>query len=460
MCGRDHFQCDSSFVREQTPSAKSCATMTMKPARGPAWWITGRTGTLAPWAQAVVWAALKIDKARDLEMVDEDIANLVQKVGGGTPSKTAIAKWRRLMDTDKDWYPGKDDGEKSKPGPRRLLNVQKQTAIAHSAMACKRAGLEPSVALVRERCPDATWNPKTKAPFTDKYILDVFKKRCHDDDSDVLWTQQYPLQKTALPDFLMEWRETWGRRELLVEGHNAGWFFRHCVWVDPCYNILSTNRRQVFALDKAKSAKTKRWMSKDKRTYSRNLRGSQHGGKQQQFGDRKVWWFVMVTRGRIHIEVMGGAWRQIGKGMAEFVDRLPAALVKMVGAEEALPRIVFSDRGPGFYQGSTGHIVREYADALEAQGFRPYAGADASTQPPDIPDVLPHETAVAWIRNFLRKRKFSRSGSLDTQEEKLRELLLACERHVNSNHDVDGLCRSFPERLKKLVAKKGDRLSH
>ena len=65
-----------------------------------------------------------------------------------------------------------------------------------------------------------------------------------------------------------------------------------------------------------------------------------------------------------------------------------------------LPRVVCSDRGPGFYQSSTGHIVGAYANAAKEHGFRPYAGSDASGQPPDVPDVLPHETAVAWLWNF------------------------------------------------------------
>ena len=56
-------------------------------------------------------------------------------------------------------------------------------------MAIKRSGVEPSVALVRERCPSATMNPETGESFTDKYILEVFKERCHDDGSTRRWRQ-------------------------------------------------------------------------------------------------------------------------------------------------------------------------------------------------------------------------------------------------------------------------------
>ena len=429
---------------------------------GPAWWVSGKTGHLAPWAQAVVWAAVRIDKARELWLTDDEIAAMVTKVGGkhdDHPHKASIAKWRQIFKDDPEWYPGKTLEEGDTPGPKKRLTEQKQQAIAKCAMSLKEKFLEPTVNLVRERCPDATWNPDTQAPFTDKYILEVFKTRCTDKGSKMPWRRVHPLQKTALPDFLKEKRLLWGKRLQEEPSNTAGWYARHCVWVDPCYNILSTSQRQIFDQDMAKKGNRKRWISEDQRRYSRNLRSSGHGGKQAQFGDRKLWWFVVLTRGKVHIEVMGHEWRQTGAGMAAFVERLPAVLKKMVGPDAALPRILFSDRGPGFYQGSTGHITQHYEAALRRNGFRPFAGHDASSQPPDVPDVLLHETVAAWIRNYLRVHPFSRSGSLDVQEAKLRVVLKECCQHINAQYDVDGLCHGFPERLRKLVDEtKGDRL--
>lgn len=426
---------------------------------GPDWWISGKTGHLAPWAQAVVWAAHRIDTARELWLTDDEIASMVTKVGGGIPNRKAIAKWRHVFAEDPNWYPGKTLEEGQKPGPKRLLTEQMANAIAKSQMARKAAGLEPSVPDARTSCPKATINPKTKAPFSDKYILRVFKEKCTDEGSTIPWTQEYPLQKTSLPDFLKDKRVSWGHG-LLQQGHlTEGWFFRHCIWIDPCYNILSCSPRQAHDLDMAKKGKKKRWLSKDKKMYARNQRSSGQGGKQCQKGDRKVWWFIVLTRGMVRIEVMGSKWQQTGAGVASFVERLPGILGDMVPAGDALPRVVVSDRGPGLYQGSTGHIVHAYSSALHEQGFRPFAGTDASSQPADIPDVLVHETAVAWVRNYLRRRPFSRSGSLDFQEQKLREVLSQCQQHINSNYKVDDLCRAFPKRLRRLVHEThGDRL--
>eukprot|EP00973_Karenia_brevis_P024110 3327897-Karenia_brevis.AAC.1 len=132
----------------------------------------------------------------------------------------------------------------------------------------------------------------------------------------------------------------------------------------------------------------------------------------------------------------------------------------MVDDGDALPRVVCSDRGPGFYQTTTGHITKQYAQALQQHGFRTYAGADASHQPPDLPDVLLHETAVAWIKAYLRKYPFSRRGTLDNQQVKLEKLLRDCTAFINANYDVQGLCYSFPQRLEKMVARGGDRLKY
>ena len=57
-----------------------------------------------------------------------------------------------------------------------------------------------------------------------------------------------------------------------------------------------------------------------------------------------------MLRGKVHFEVMGHEWIQSGVGMAQFVERLEGICRKMVSRGDRLPRTIFSDRGPGFYQ--------------------------------------------------------------------------------------------------------------
>ena len=89
------------------------------------------------------------------------IAERLEKVGGGKPSKQAVGQLFALVDTDKEWYPGKHNG--AKRGRKPLLTRAKRRCIAQSAMAAKREhGEEPCVAAVVHACPHATLNPTTK----------------------------------------------------------------------------------------------------------------------------------------------------------------------------------------------------------------------------------------------------------------------------------------------------------
>ena len=112
--------------------------MPAKRPSGPEWWVSAREGTLAPWAQAMVWALAQVNSMRDLWLTDDEIAACVTKVGGGQPSKMAVSKWRAIFKEDPDWYPGKTSEEQMKPGPKKVLTAQKASAIANSAMAMKR----------------------------------------------------------------------------------------------------------------------------------------------------------------------------------------------------------------------------------------------------------------------------------------------------------------------------------
>ena len=89
------------------------------------------------------------------------------------------------------------------------------------------------------------------------------------------------------------------------------------------------------------------------------------------WGGRKVNWFIVLTRGAVHVEAMPDDWTLDGPGLAAFVERLPAALRKMLGPSARLPRMVFTDRGTGMYT-SNGKVVRAYAQAMKDNGFRLY----------------------------------------------------------------------------------------
>ena len=119
--------------------------------------------------------------------------------------------------------------------------------------------------------------------------------------------------------------------------------------------------------------------------------------------------------------------------------------------------MVASDRGPGFYS-PKGAICPEYSAALRRYGFRPWQGDDARSQPADMPDVLLHESVSAWVKDWLAKHPVKRSRCMDAMESELRGRLKECAAYINKHYQVKQVCLSFPDRVRKLKAAKGERL--
>ena len=162
----------------------------------------------------------------------------------------------------------------------------------------------------------------------------MFKNDCVDPGARQPWGHLTPIAKTALSPAPSVLRHRYSIHQLGL-GYDAGWYHRHCVWVGPNYTIITEDPRAIFdEKQSAKGKQKKRWVSPDKRFSSRNLKASEFAGKQTRYGDRKVWWHTVVSRGVVHFDVMGSDWDQM-TGQAELIDRL-----------ERILRRTFSQRGP------------------------------------------------------------------------------------------------------------------
>ena len=400
----------------------------------------------------------RISELRDLELSHAEIAGTVTKVGGGHPSREAIAQLRREITANPDWHPGTRSAERKKPGPQPACSAQRKRNIAECAMAMRRRGELVTVEAVQARCAQAAKNPDTGLPFHKKMILGIFRKLCHDGNPAETWDRYLPYCKTALPPELAPLRMRWAER-VLAECDQAGWYYRHCIWFDPCNTVVPKGLRAVFNQRQAARGKYKFWMSKGSRKDNRNLSASKHGGKQAGSGDKRVWWFVVLSRGVVRLKVMPD-WTQNGIGFADFVNGLNPLLDDMFGANAAKPRVCFTDRGPGMYNSLSGEIVRPYYEALRANGFRPFAGVDGSWQPPDLADFFLHETVVSWVRKYFRKHPFGVVEDINVNYRLFLKQMRDCEQHINATYNVDGLCRDTVKRLLDLKEKNGYRLKH
>jgi hypothetical protein len=313
---------------------------------------------------------------------------------------------------------------------------------------------EPCVDAVIHACPRATFNPETSKPFCEKTIRKVFAENCYDFNPESPWKFQNPLQKVFLPPSVKEHRLAMARH-LLKQGPSSAWWANHVVWFDPCASIIPGSQKQYDAMRQAYKGR-KRWMSDDAKLYSPNLSAPPTALKQKGWTGKKVNWFIVLTRGRIHVEVMPEDWALDGPGLAAFVERLEGALRHMLGPTARLPRTLFTDRGTGMYS-SAGRIVNAYAKAVQDCGFRVYWGYDASQQSPDMGDLLLHETAVAWFRMRMRKEKPAVRPWEETQQQWAQRAQRAVQ-YMNDNFDVRGLCSEFRQRLEKTAAGQGERL--
>lgn len=288
------------------------------------------------------------------------------------------------------------------------------------------------------QCPQATLNPETDEPFTHKVILEVFRTRCHDGDPEQPWSYRTPKQKTALTPEHKELRHKWALK-MLEFNHHTSWYKRHCIWMDPCHTIIPGRPKTQFDQQQYNYGRASRWMSDGAQDQSQNLRSSPYTNKTTQWGDTRVWWVMILAAGKVHIHVLGKGWHQDAEGQAQVVAELPGIVRKMAGQGNPTPTTLFTDRGPGFYHPTTGNICREYHEALEEQGYTAWAGESSKWQPSDIPDILLHETAVAWVRKFLRQHPIKLGTDMERNITKLEGKLKEAEEHINEHYEVEDL---------------------
>jgi hypothetical protein len=421
-------------------------------------WNSAPDGRLSAQDQMKAWALREVLKARGEAVKHAAIARLLRTGGSSStnrapPTGQAVGQLFSKMDADANWYPGKS--YQTKFGPDAALNGAKRRCIANSAMALSGIGGEPTYKALVSRCPLAVVNPETKKPVTKTIVYRILRGECKDEGAEQKWLYQHRLTRTALPPHICEKRYTW-TGVLLEMGLTEAWFCRHVVWVDICNTILPRSEGKAFDQQHARKGK-KGWISKDAREWSRNLRGKKESLKQASWDTERLWWVPVLTRGRLHIEVLPESFPgETPEGVQLAIERLPGIL-KQRFPKKALPKVIFCDRGKGFFRIANGEVTPEFKAALGNTGMRSFWGNNASAQPGTLQDVLLHETAVSWMRYILNQTTPANAHK-ETRAEYATRLREAC-RTVNANHNVDGLCRQFLGRVQEVRYRDGDRLS-
>jgi hypothetical protein len=236
--------------------------------------------------------------------------------------------------------------------------------------------------------------------------------------------------------------------------HTPAWFFHAVIWADICSSILPRSEKK--ATEQALALKGgKGWMSDGTEHFSRNLWGRKEVLKQNSWDTERIWWFPVLLRGKLHLELLPASFPgETPAGAAALVGALRAAVNIRVHQDQ--PKVLFVDRGRGFYDPGSGVITGEFAGALQEHGFRAFMGGAAAQQPGFLADVLLHETAVAWVRKLVAQ-SVPYPPWKETREA-YGERLRAVARRVNQDYNVTGLCQELPCRLQEVLQKEGDRL--
>ena len=425
-------------------------------------WLGEREGNMSAQQEARAWALRETWKEEHGDKTYgmlPHIANKVYKVAKKKkehPTSSALSQLFQKIDNDKGWFPGKS--EQVKHGPAPAINGTNQGIIARTAMTMKDNGKEVTYPKLVAHTPKASKNPTTNRPVTKKVIYNVLRKHCYDDanNPEDTWTHDHRYSETALTDSQMKARHKWAL-EAPADLRKPQWCYRNLIWTDICNSILPNTQKMHKKQIAARKGK-KGWGSKKTKRKSMNLRGDKAAIKQKSWGTKKVWWAPILTRGKLHIEIIGQSFPgETAAGAAVLVDHVRKAVnLRFRSADK--PKILFTDRGQGFYEKfAHATITPEYKAALRENSFKAYYGDDAKALPGRLQEVYLHETAVSWVRfqEEQTRPKEPWSETVPLFSKRMRDICL----DINKRLDVDGLCRSLPKRLKNLVDAEGDRIS-
>jgi len=420
-------------------------------------WLGGRDGYLSPLSEARAWALREVwrDGNESEWGMLSYIAGKLKKKGGGNPGVAAVSKFFAKLDADPQWFPGKS--AQTTFGPASAISPTNQAIVARSAMAMAESGKEPTYPALIANNPVALENPSTKEPVGKKRVYAILKERCYDDpdDPEDTWKHRQKSSKIALTPQDIEKRWNWGLY-MLAHMWQPWWIFKNIVWADICNTILPRSEKKHVEIVLSNKG-GKGWSSSKTKLKSKKLRGKPEARKQKSYGTIKVWWAPILTRGKLHVEMLGeGFPGETQEGAAILVAKVRAALnIRFQGGDQ--PKVLFTDRGQGFFATNGGRISDPYKEALREHGLRSHCGDDGSRQPGSSGDLMLHETAVAWIR-YRERKTLPRQPWTETVEEyttRLKGIVQYC----NDNYNVDGLCREFPDRMQALVDNEGDRIN-
>ena len=117
----------------------------------------------------------------------------------------------------------------------------------------------------------------------------------------------------------------------------------------------------------------------------------------------------MLSRGKLHIQVLGKEFPgEIPSGAAILAEEIRKVVnIRFQGADQ--PKILFVDRGKGFWQMNSGTITKQFKAALKENSLKAYYGENASSQPGNLQEVMLSMRPLWRGFGFWRQRRAPKS---------------------------------------------------
>ena len=112
-----------------------------------------------------------------------------------------------------------------------------------------------------------------------------------------------------------------------------------------------------------------------------------------------------------------------------------------------------------FFDPATGVITTEYKEAAREANLKVFQADDASIQPgqANLGQLLLHETGVSWVRYRLARTLPAKAWEESVDEFGTR--LRSIANDINSQLNVEGLCKEFPSRVEAVLEQGGDNIA-
>ena len=155
-------------------------------------------------------------------------------------------------------------------------------------------------------------------------------------------------------------------------GHTAKRYFEKVVYTDICNSVLP--RAEAKAEEQSLARKGgKGWGSEGAQLSSDCLRGGKESWTLKSTDAERIWCAPVLACGKLHAEVLPEDFSgEDASGAEVLVQKVRAAMhVRFQGGGQAAPKVVWTDRGNGFYDG-TGKITTKYKSALHGNDLKPF----------------------------------------------------------------------------------------